>query len=153
MILRTLLSAEHVLFHPAVTDKASVIQTLVDAGPWETSVKEEVRRAVLERESIMATGVGNGIAIPHAKVKGVIQPVVLACILEKPLDYGSFDGAPVDIVFMVIGPEGQDGTHLKTLSRLSRLLIGAGFRQKLREAQNAHDVYTLITDPEGEHVS
>jgi fructose PTS system EIIBC or EIIC component len=92
---------------------------------------EKVRRAVFEREQIMSTGVGNGFAIPHGKSEAVTDIVAGFGITERPIDYDALDDKPVRLVFILIGKENMVGSHIKLLSRVSRLMNNGSFRDKL----------------------
>ncbi len=92
---------------------------------------DKIRRAVFEREQIMSTGVGNGFAIPHGKSDAVSDIVAGFGITERPIDYDALDDKPVRLVFILIGKENMVGSHIKLLSRVSRLMNSESFREKL----------------------
>ena len=90
------------------------------------------------------TGMGSGIAIPHAKTAAVTQASVAFGRSQAGLDFGSEDGTPADLVFLIAAPEGADDLHVRVLSRLARRLIHESFRTALREADSAGDVVAII---------
>lgn len=90
-----------------------------------------IRKAVFERESIMSTGVGKGLAIPHGKVELIKHSYASFAILANPVEYESIDGNPVQLVFLLVGPESESSRHIKLLSHISRLMIHASFRETL----------------------
>lgn len=145
MLISSLLSLESIVIAPKVTDKADVITTMLMLNSeWDAHTRQLVNDAVDERESIMSTGVGNGIAIPHAKVSGLKSAALFVGVLDKAIDYKSFDGIPVDLIFLVVGPNSTNSDHLKILSRLSRLLMNATFVAELRSADSNQSVYDTI---------
>lgn len=92
---------------------------------------EKVRRAVFDREQVMSTGVGNGFAIPHGKSDAVADIVAGFGVTERPIDYDALDDKPVRLVFILIGKENMVGSHIKLLSRVSRLMNSETFRNNL----------------------
>lgn len=92
---------------------------------------EKVRRAVFDREQVMSTGVGNGFAIPHGKSDAVTDIVAGFGVTERPIDYDALDDKPVRLVFILIGKENMVGSHIKLLSRVSRLMNSETFRNNL----------------------
>jgi nitrogen PTS system EIIA component len=101
--------------------------------------------ALLQRERLGSTGIGNGIAIPHGKFEGLPQLVGLFARLDKPIDFDALDGQPVDLVFTLLAPEGAGADHLKGLSRVARVLRNPAITAKvrtLRESDLIHDILT-----------
>jgi fructose-specific phosphotransferase system IIA component len=145
MIVSNYLSTESILIHPKVTDKGDVIRTLVSRLLGLDEVKRHaVANAVLEREEIMSTGVGNGIAIPHAKVELMDNPFLAIALLGTPVDFDSPDGKPVDLVFLVAGSTKGNSQHLKILSALSRILIQHEFVRDLRSSRTSEQMVEKI---------
>jgi nitrogen PTS system EIIA component len=107
--------------------------------------------ALLQRERLGSTGIGNGIAIPHGKFEGLPRLVGMFARLDKPVDFEALDGQPVDLVFTLLAPEGAGADHLKGLSRVARVLRNPGITAKvrtLREADVIHDILTgAMTTP------
>jgi len=100
--------------------------------------------AVLQRERLGSTGVGQGVAIPHARLAGIDQVVGVFARLRTPVDFESIDGRPADLIFMLIAPEDAGAEHLKALARVSRLLRREDVRQRLRAAPDSEAVYAVL---------
>jgi nitrogen PTS system EIIA component len=96
---------------------------------------------LLERERLGSTGIGGGIAIPHGRMS------TLSARLVNPIDFDSIDDRPVDIVFLLVAPEGAGADHLKALARVSRLLRDRNLVDKLRATESADALYALLLDP------
>ena len=102
--------------------------------------------ALMERESLGPTGVGHGVALPHARLEGVDSVVGVFILLEKPIDFDAVDRQPVDIVFALIAPTDAGVEHLKALALVSRTLRDASFCAKLRANHDAEKLHTIITE-------
>jgi len=131
-------------------DRDHSIKELIHILNEKKSIQNEdsVFQAVLDREKIMTTGVGNGIAIPHCKHKDSPEFVVALGIKPDGLDFESIDKKPVRIVFLLVGPENNPGLHIKLLSRISRLMSNEELRQKLVESDSADSAFQLIEEEE-----
>lgn len=127
-------------------DKKGVIRELVDllVRAGEVEKGEELFRAVMEREKLGSTGIGHGIAIPHAKVGSVKELVASFACSEKGVPFDSLDGAPAFLFFLLVAPQDSAGPHLKALARISRLLKEASFRKQLRDAKTPSEVVKII---------
>jgi PTS system nitrogen regulatory IIA component len=99
-----------------------------------------------ERERLGSTGIGGGIAIPHARMPSLATPIGLFARLGQPIDFDSIDDRPIDIVFLLIAPEGAGADHLKALARVSRLLRDRALVEKLRATDNADALYALLIE-------
>jgi len=127
-------------------DKADAIRAAVSllcAGgdaAWESLVGS----AIQERESIGATGIGSGVAIPHALLPEARRLSMAAVRLSRPVDFGAPDGQPVDLVFAVVGPRDGPGEHLQLLSKLARALHDPAFRNAARAADDGPALARLI---------
>ena len=102
---------------------------------------------LLERERLGSTGIGGGIAIPHGRMSTLSAPRGLFARLVTPIDFDSIDERPVDIVFLLVAPEGAGADHLKALARVSRLLRDRSLVDKLRATESADALYALLLDP------
>ena len=102
--------------------------------------------ALMSRESLGATGVGNGVALPHARLKGLDSVAGAFFKLEKPMDFSSVDRKPVDLIFALFAPEGAGVDHLKALALVSRTLRDPSVCSKLRANSNATTMYTILTE-------
>ena len=101
---------------------------------------------LLERERLGSTGIGGGIAIPHGRLSTLDKPRGLFARLVHPVDFDSIDERPVDIVFLLVAPEGAGADHLKALARVSRLLRDRSLVEKLRATESADALYALLVD-------
>ena len=101
---------------------------------------------LLERERLGSTGIGGGIAIPHGRMGGLDKPVGVFARLGHPVDFDSIDERPVDVVFLLVAPEGAGADHLKALARVSRLLRDRSLVEKLRATESADALYALLVD-------
>jgi len=133
---------------PALSSKKKkgVLKEMVDCiARKEPDIDEkELLRVLLEREELGSTGIGDGIAIPHGKVKK-IKGLIVAFGRSLPgIDFQSMDGNLTHIVFLLIAPENSAGVHLKALARISRLLKDSGFRKNLMEANSSQEIYDII---------
>ncbi len=108
-----------------------------------------VVEALLAREALGPTGVGRGVALPHARLTGLDKVVGLFVLLDKPVDFGAVDRQPVDIAFALFAPENAGVEHLKALALVSRTLRDSGVCAKLRANPNASTLYTILTEAEG----
>ena len=136
-------------------EKNAVIEEMVDIlyQAQKTDKRDDVLQAVQQRERVMSTGMGDGVAIPHAKSDGVEKLAAAFGITKQGVDFQAIDGKPVRIVFLLVGPNDQAGPHLKALSRISRLMHRKEFRQRLTKAQNAEQVLSAIEKEERKHFS
>lgn len=133
MKIYQLLTKQTVKANLAVSTKEQTLDAVINLlSPFvEASQLETIRIAVKDRESIMSTGVGKGLAIPHAKVTGLEMNFAAFALLENGIDYNSIDNSPVQLVFLIVGPASHNSEHIKLLSRISRLMNNDDFREKL----------------------
>ncbi len=150
MNLKDLLTKEVIKIPLVGEDKNQIIEEMVDVlhAAGYADNRDTVLNAVLERERVMSTGMGDGIAIPHAKTDGVKNLVAAFGITRQGVDFQSIDNKPVRIVFLLVGPSDQTGPHLKALSRISRLMHRKEFRDRLASAHNPDEVIEAITNEE-----
>lgn len=153
MNIFSLLNPETVLPNLEATDKTEVLDKLVSSleGKVSNGELEKIREAVFEREKIMSTGVGKGLAIPHGKAAGIEQTYAAFAILKDPVDYEAIDDEPVSMVFLLVGPQASNSLHIKMLSRISRLMNNSEFRSRLHECSTAEEIIEQFKDQE--HVS
>jgi len=102
---------------------------------------------LLERERLGSTGIGGGIAIPHGRLAGLDRPRGLFARLGHPVDFDAIDERPVDLVFLLLAPEGAGADHLKALARVSRLLRDRALVEKLRATDKADALFALLIEP------
>lgn len=152
MRITDLLSSKSIDLNFNVTSKVEAIDHLVDLmnSTGNISDREAYKSAILARENLSTTGIGEGIAIPHAKVGAVTKATLVAAVSKNGIDYESLDGAPSHLFFMIAAPDGANNTHLDVLSRLSTILMDAKFRESLINATNANEFLRLINIKETE---
>lgn len=133
-------------------DKSDAIDELVDLvnNSGNLNDRAEYKKAIIARENQSTTGIGEGIAIPHAKTKAVKNACLGAAVSKSGVDYESFDGSLSNLFFMIAAPEGANNTHLEVLSRLSTILMDEEFRKKLINAKNEDEFLNLIDYKEKE---
>ncbi|MEP9354085.1 PTS IIA-like nitrogen regulatory protein PtsN [Xanthobacter sp. KR7-65] len=146
MPLADLLPAEAVFPMLRASSKKQALQELShNAGLLMGRDQREIFETLLQRERLGSTGVGNGIAIPHGKLSGLTRLFGLFARLEKPIDFESLDGAPVDLVFLLLAPEAAGADHLKALARVARMLRDPEVVEKLRATRDASAMHALLT--------
>ncbi|MDT3498790.1 fructose-specific PTS transporter subunit EIIC [Bacillus toyonensis] len=152
MKITELLKRDTVIMNLTASNKEAVIDELVEKlnGGNRLNSKAEFKEAILKRESQSTTGIGEGIAIPHAKTKAVKQPAICFGRSVSGINYESLDGQPAHLFFMIAASEGANNTHLETLSRLSTLLMDEGFRKQLLEAKDEEELLRLFDEKENE---
>ncbi|MBO9420357.1 MULTISPECIES: PTS IIA-like nitrogen regulatory protein PtsN [Stappiaceae] len=148
MDLSDLLSKDAVISRLKAKSKKQAIQELAAKAAELTGLSErEVFDTLLQRERLGSTGVGQGIAIPHGKLIRLDRLVGVFARLDKPVDFDSLDEEPVDLVFLLLAPEGAGADHLKALARIARQLRDATVTEGIRSAAEAEDIYELLTQP------
>ena len=118
------------------SEKAAEITGLSERDIFDT---------IMQREKLGSTGVGNGIAIPHGKLKNVAHITGIFARLESPVDFEALDDEPVDLVFMLLAPETAGADHLKALSRIARILREPDMVSKLRQTKDASALFAFLT--------
>jgi len=135
------------------SSKNDIIDAMVDLVATSPKVldKEKVREAILERERIMSTGVGNGFAIPHGKTDAVTDIVAAFAVTQKDIDYDSLDEKPVRLVFLLVGKDNLVGPHIKLLSRISRLMNKEEFRKRLLTVTSPKEILEMFRQEEASY--
>src|SRR6187399_2907020 len=137
-----------------VNGKKQAIQELSARAAKLTGQNERlIFDTLMQREKLGSTGVGNGIAIPHGKLPKLEKLSGLFARLERPIDFESLDGQPVDLIFLLLAPEGAGADHLKALARISRLLRDRAICEKLRGSDSADALYALLTHWTASHAA
>lgn len=129
-------------------DKNQAIDELVNLLHQNETLKDpsSALKAVMQREAIRSTGVGQGFAIPHAKSGAVDRLIMAVGKPPKPIDFDSIDGQPVSIIFLLLSPVDQTGPHIQAIARISRLMTDQKLRDKLWNCSSPQEFYQLITD-------
>lgn len=150
MKLFELLTPDTVLTKTNCSSKNELLDTMINllSPKVDATQLETVRSAVKERESIMSTGVGKGLAIPHAKVGGLQQNLAAFALIQEGVEYESIDGLPVYLVFLIVGPAAQNSEHIKLLSRISRLMNNDDFRITLQQCNSSAEIIEAFKQEE-----
>jgi PTS system nitrogen regulatory IIA component len=147
MDLSDLIGPEDVFPAMRANSKRQLLQDLAERAEAKTGISgRTIFDTLLQRERLGSTGVGNGIAIPHGKLPGLKQITGLFARLDKPIDFESLDDQQVDIVFLLLAPEGAGADHLKALARIARLMREVETVRKLRSTRDAAAIYALLTE-------
>jgi PTS system nitrogen regulatory IIA component len=148
MLLTDLLTAKAVVPALDASDKKEAIQGVAARlAPLIGREPQEIFEVLLRRERLGSTGVGDGVAIPHAKLAKLDRLVGLFARLKKPINFDALDGQPVDLLFVLLAPETAGADHLKALARIARLLRDPDVTKKLRAASEADQMFALLTAP------
>lgn len=150
MKITELLDVNSIALNVDVKSKDETIDYMVDLmeKSGKISDKVEYKKGILAREALGTTGIGEGIAIPHAQVAAVKKPGLAAMTIKDGVNYESLDGNPVYLAFMIAAPEDGGNLHLRALAKLSTLLMNEEFRQSLIQAKNAKEFLDIINDEE-----
>ncbi len=152
MRITELLKKESIELGVNVADKNAAIDKLIslmDAGGRLNST-QGYKEGILAREALGSTAIGEGIAIPHAKVEAVKEPGLAAMVVPEGVDYEAFDGSLANLIFMIAAPAAGDDVHLQALSRLSTLLMNPGFKESLIAAKDTDEFLDIIDKAENE---
>lgn len=125
---------------------AELAEALITANPVLN--RNEVLRVLLERERLGSTGIGDGIAIPHGKLKNLDNQLIAFGLSRKGVEFDAMDGKPARLFFLLIAPEEAVGVHLKTLARISKLLKVPMVRERLQSAADRQQIHRIITEEE-----
>jgi PTS system nitrogen regulatory IIA component len=150
MQIADLLSPEGVVAALKVQGKKQLLQELsARAAGIVHNPERRIYETLTERERLGTTGVGQGIAIPHGRLANLDKIAGVFVRLDTPIEYDAVDNQPVDLVFMLLAPEGAGADHLKALARVSRLLRNQAACEKLRAAKSAEALYAILSEPAG----
>ena len=149
MLLTEFLTPDGVVVPLVARDKSGVIAELTrHLVERSGGTFDEVRSAVEERESLLSTGIGFGVAIPHARSAGVRELTIIGGVSDSPVAYDAIDGEPVRLFFLIVGPEASAGLHVKILSRIARLVRRENVRQRLVDSRSKDEFYQILLDAE-----
>ena len=145
MLLTEFLTPARVVVPLSARDKAGIIaeltRHLIDHSGGAFA---EVLEAVEEREAVLSTGIGFGVAIPHARSPAVRELTIVCGVSPVPVPYDSIDGEPVRLFFLIVGPETSAGQHVKVLSRIARLVRRDDLRRQLCAAATPQEFYAAL---------
>ncbi len=147
MEIKSILKPECVLHQYECNSKKRLLETIASHLCDQNPVLDpgNVFSALIARERLGSTGIGNGIAIPHCRIQGCQQTIGVLVTLKTPIDFNAIDNHPVDVIFVLIVPEDHDKDHLQTLAKLAELFSDTARLSTIREAENADELYRLIT--------
>jgi len=150
MKLKEILTDDLVIIPLKSHEKKDIIEEMVDhlCDKKKISNRDKILKAILDRENVMSTGVGDRVAIPHGKAEGVKDIVASLGITDGDVDFHSIDNKPVRLIFLLVGPPDKTGPHLKALSRISRLMHREEFRNRLLNSRTPVEVMSVIQEEE-----
>jgi PTS system nitrogen regulatory IIA component len=134
-----------IVFDCAIASKHELLSALATIAGTALGISSMlVLERVRQREALGATGFGQGVAIPHARIEGLSRVMVVVARLPAPIAYGSFDGQPIDLAILLLSPEGAGADHLKALARISRTLRDPGILAAMRDAATEAELRAAI---------
>lgn len=150
MLLSELLTPDRVRVPLRGDSKEALLEELVEVlgSAGAITGPEQVLQAVRERERVLSTGVGSGVAIPHGKSEGARQLSMAAGVTREPVEFDALDGEPVTLLFLLVGPDAAAGQHVKALSRISRLVRRDSFRERLVAARTPEEFVAIVAEAE-----
>jgi len=148
MRLTEILTKEFIIIPLKSSSRDAAIKELIDINASRVDDADKAYNAVLAREKIMTTGVGNGIAIPHCKDESCPNFTIVLGITTTGIDFSSVDSKDVTLIFLLLGPENNTVIHIKLLSRISRLMSMEEVRSKLMLCGNSQEAFTLLKQAE-----
>ena len=153
MTLMEILSGKSIILGLKGQSKEEILEELVDALEVGDKItdREKVLEAVFQREEIMSTGIGHGIAIPHGKSEYVKELGGVLGIKTEGVEFDSLDGQPTFIFFLLVSPMDVSGPHIKALARISRLLKGEDFRKELIACPDNETAIRTLEKEESKH--
>ncbi len=149
-----LITPERILLDLRPRSKRQLLQELAELAARDLGIESSrILSALLEREKLGTTAIGEGIAIPHAKIEGLDRIIGGFARLAEPLDFEALDEQPVDLVFFLLAPAAASTEHLKALARLARLLRNPELRARLRSESDIGRVYKLLVGGAQSHAA
>ena len=146
MKLSELLDQNHIIPDLKAKDKKGVLEELVDvifcSDP--SFDKDSLVKVLLERERLGSTGIGDGVAIPHGKFRGLKHPIISFGRSRKGLDFEAMDGDPTFLFFLLVAPEDSASIHLKALAKIARIIKNRSFRNLLMQVPTREEIYQTI---------
>ena len=150
MKMYELLSKSAVRAKIKATNKKQLLQDIANLASEHIAIPNmNIVKSLQQREILGPTGIGNGVAIPHVKIRGLTRIYGFFSSLERPIDFESADKQPVDLIFTLLAPEDNSGTeHLKALAMVSRFFSDKDIRSKLRSSENPESLFAILTSNE-----
>ena len=151
MNIAELLDPSCILVPLEAANPTGAITELVDAlaSAGKITDRDSVLEAIVAREQTRSTGIGEGLAVPHGKSRGCPRLTLAVGKPATPVDFGSKDGRPCEIVFLLASPMDEMGPHIQALARISRIWLTASFRDAARTAQSAQALHEIIVHHQG----
>ncbi len=148
--IRDILDIRSIVVDLNIKDKDELLETMIELAAESGNILdiEEAKDRIFAREKLMSTGVGNGVALPHAKTNQIVRTVGSFAVLSQAIDYEALDDQPVRIVLMILGKETNVGEHLKLLSSISKLLSKDSFISEILEAETSDDILDIFENYE-----
>ncbi len=151
MRLIDLLHKDALLIDLQARSKAAVLAELAAPVAGKLGIaSQRLIETLLERERLGSTGIGDGIGIPHGKLSGMPEALLVFGRSRQGVPFEALDGKPVHLFFLLLTPENEPGLHLQLLARISRMLKGSAFREKLLQAPDRDSIWRLIADEDGD---
>ena len=141
MRLEEVLAPQALIAELRARDKAGALRELVEVLPVD---REQALAALWERERLGSTAIGQGVAIPHARLAGLSRPVASFGRSPEGVEFDSLDGRPVHFIFCLLAPEGAPVAHLRVLARMARILGDGSLRRRLQQAAGREELYRLL---------
>ncbi len=149
MDLPDLIAPDRIVFAARASNKQQLLQDLAARAAKLLNLDARmIYEALLSREELGSTGLGNGFALPHARIEGLDRPFGMFARLNRPIHFDSVDGKPVDLVFLLLIPAAAGSEHLAALAAVSRHLRDSVFAAELRKAASAGALYGLLCNPQ-----
>ena len=154
MKITDILKKEHIIENLVSTDKASTLEELSSflKNKGLVSNKETLLNALMGRELLGSTGIGENVAIPHAKISEIDQIITMFGRSIKGIEFDSLDKKPVHFIYLVLAPMNSSGQHLKVLARISRLLKNKSLRESIIRATEENQIYSIIADEDSKYI-
>ena len=154
MKISDILKKEHIIKELDSCDKKNVLDELSsfleDEG--EIANKESLLAALIEREKLGSTGIGENVAIPHAKISEIDKIITVFGRSKNGVEFESLDQKPVNFIFLVLAPENSTGQHLKALARISRLFKNPSLRESVLRTNEADQIYSILVDEDSKFI-
>ncbi|MBN1276603.1 MAG: PTS sugar transporter subunit IIA [Deltaproteobacteria bacterium] len=152
MKLSEIIDENNILPELKSTDKKGVLEELADAmSRNEPSIeKGSLIKVLIERERLGTTGIGDGVAIPHGKMKSVKRPIISFGRSKDGVDFDSIDGQPAYLFCLLVAPDNSSGIHLQVLAKIAKILKSSALRKKLMDARNREEIYQTIIQSDEE---
>jgi PTS system nitrogen regulatory IIA component len=145
MLISEILDRAAITPRASAPNKRQVLAVIADIAARNFGLDaDEVVEALLEREQAGSTGVGHGVAVPHARIEGLSRMRGIFLRLEHPIAFGAVDDQPVDLIFALLSPAQGGAEHLRSLARVSRVLRQGDLREQLRQARTADAIHVLL---------